>query len=136
MNDQAQERIVRAWHALPAECRRVPASANEIAAIERDFGPIPTDYRWFLEACGGGTVGSKWLDDVRELRRSHEKFQQEAIPGGWTMTNVFLLGWDGSGNPLVIDLTTGRVLVEDHTFGGVYTVADSFEAFLMSGLVE
>ena len=63
-------------------------------------------------------------------------FDGRPSPGGWTMTNVFLLGWDGAGNPLAIDLTTGRVLVEDHTFGGVHTVADSFEAFLTSGLVE
>ena len=53
---------------------------------------------------------------------------------GWTMGGVFVVGWDGTGNPYGIELETGRMLVEDHNFGGIHEMASSFEDFLVRGL--
>ena len=52
------------------------------------------------------------------------------------MADVFVIGWDGAGNPFGIDRATGRVLVEDHNFGGIHEMAESFSAFLEAGLKE
>ena len=52
------------------------------------------------------------------------------------MRNVFVIGWDGAGNPYGIDSATGKLLVEDHNFGGIHEVATSFEAFLTKGLLS
>jgi hypothetical protein len=59
---------------------------------------------------------------------------ESRIPNGWTLKGVFVIGWDGAGNPFGIDGDSGRVLVEDHNFGGVHELATSFEAFLARGL--
>ena len=107
-----------------------------MAEFEREYGPVPDDVRWFLTACGGGTVGSEWVDGITELLDTHRKFRDEcALKDGWTMRGVFVIGWDGSGNPFGIEASTGKVLAEDHTFGGIHEVAESFESFLKSGLL-
>ena len=132
-----QERVVKAWQALPEGCRKAPATAEQLEAFEHRFTPIPPAYRWFLQVCGGGTIGSEWIDGIGELADSHEKFERErAGDRGWRMREVFVIGWDGSGNPIALDNRSGAVVVEDHTFGGVHRMAESFEAFLVSGLVE
>lgn len=51
------------------------------------------------------------------------------------MEGVFVLGWDGAGNPFGIETTTGKLLVEDHNFGRAHEMASSFEAFLEQGLL-
>jgi hypothetical protein len=85
--------------------------------------------------CGGGTVGSEWVDGIKELDRTHEKFLEESTgPNGWTMTEVFVIGWDGSGNPFGIHRESGRILVEDHNCGGVHELAPSLAVFLLEGL--
>ncbi|MBC7967699.1 MAG: SMI1/KNR4 family protein, partial [Fuerstia sp.] len=95
--------------------------------FENVFGSIPTDYRWYLATCGGGVIGSEWVDDITQLKDSHLKFSSE----GWTMNNVFVIGWDGGGNPMGIDRATGRILVEDHDFGGIHVLANSFADFVL-----
>ena len=52
------------------------------------------------------------------------------------MRGVFVVGWDGGGNPFGVDAASGAVLVEDQQFGGVHRVAESFEAFLVAGILE
>jgi hypothetical protein len=46
------------------------------------------------------------------------------------MQNVFIIGWDGAGNPFGIDERTGQILVKDHTFGGIHIMAPSLELLL------
>jgi hypothetical protein len=41
------------------------------------------------------------------------------------MDGVFVIGWDGGGNPFDIQATSRKVLVEDHDFGGIHEMADS-----------
>ena len=117
--------------------RSAVATEDELTAFEALYGSIPLDFRWFLAECGGGPVGSEWVDSIAELPQSHSRFQkQSAEAGGWTMRDVFIIGWDGSGNPLGIHAPTGEVWVEDHNFGGVHRVAESFERFLSIGLIN
>ncbi len=114
----------------------MPASDQELIELEAELGPIPSDFRWFLHALGGGPVGSEWIDNQNDLRESHAKFNAEtALPNGWTLKDCFVVGWDGSGNPLAIDNTTGALVVEDHNFGGIHQVAPSFLDFLRKGLL-
>jgi SMI1/KNR4 family protein SUKH-1 len=134
MDAALRQAIVTAWHELPAGCRYPPATEEQLLKFEVEFGAIPPDYRWFLAACGGGTCGREWVDGIAELVETHRKFRAESRPGGWRMRNVFVIGWDGFGNPFAIDSISGRLLAEDHNFGGIHEMAKSFPAFLCDAL--
>ena len=134
MNERLQDSLVKAWRDLPAELRFAPATQDQLREFESIFGSIPLQFRWFLEVCGGGVVGSEWVDDVLRLAESHRKYRREFGPGGWTMVDVFIIGWDGAGNPMGINVKTGQVIVEDHNFGGIHQLASSFLDFLSDGL--
>jgi len=125
--------LLSAWHSLPAEVRSAPASEEALVEFERTHGPVPAEYRQFLGRCGGGPVGSEWVDGIERLAATHAKFRRECGPVGWRNSNVFAIGWDGSGNPISID-ATGAVVVESHDHGGVHVLAASFAAFLAKGL--
>ena len=133
MNDALRDAIRSAHAGLPDDCRYAPATEKQLREFEAIFGPIPGDYRWYLAHCGGGVIGSEWVDGIDELPASHRKFRAECGPGGWSMRDVFVIGWDGRGNPFGIHRSTGKLLVEDHDFGGVHEVAESFEAFVIRG---
>lgn len=136
MDALQKSNLIGAFNALSDGCRYPAATEAELAAFEADFAPIPSNFRWFLAACGGGTIGSEWVDGINELRDSHHKFNAESsADGGWTMRGVFVIGWDGSGNPFGIHNSTGKLVVEDHDFGGVHEMADSFTAFLVAKLL-
>lgn len=122
--------IIAAHRALPEGIRSSPATEQEMAAFESTYGPIPRAYRWYLEHCGGGIAGAERLDDIHRLADSHRRFHRESGDGGWTMRDVFIIGWDGGGNPFGISTRTGEVLVEDHDFGGIHVLAPSLEMFL------
>lgn len=119
---------------MPDSLRREPASEEQLREFEASFGAIPAGYRWFLLTCGGGHFGSEEVDDIIRLTKSHAKFRHESGPSGWTMTGVFIIGWDGAGNPFGIETTTGRVVVEDHNFGGIHVLAPSLEEFMLRGV--
>lgn len=127
MTPTQQTKILEFHLSLPEGCRSAPATQQEIASFEKEFGTIPDDYRWYLTACGGGVVGSEWVDDIAKLRKTHLKFSEE----DWNLKGVFAIGWDGAGNPMVIERVTGRMLVSDHNFGGVHVLADSFADFVL-----
>jgi hypothetical protein len=126
-----KERIASALTQLPSDVRERPATATELDRFEEGNGVIPAEFRWFLQSCGGGVVGAERLDGVRTLAQSHEKYRREfGPPSGWSMENVFIIGWDGAGNPIGIHKRSGRILIEDHNFGGVHEVARSLFEFL------
>jgi hypothetical protein len=137
VNELLKERIVRAWQSLPESIKGRAASDDELRDFEQEYGTtIPPEFRWFLLACGACPIGSEWVDGIKELHQSHEKFAKESnAPNCWTMKDVFIIGWDGGGNPFGICAKTGRVLVEDHDFGGIHEMASSFENFLKKGLL-
>ena len=85
--------------------------------------------------CGGGHFGSEEVDDIVELTKSHAKFRREfGPPRGWTMRDVFIIGWDGFANPFGIETASGRVVVEDHNFSGIHELAPSLEEFMLRGV--
>lgn len=130
-----KQKIEQHIAAMPESLRCDPASEEQLREFEAIHGEIPADYRWFLLACGGGHFGAEVIDDIGRLTKSHAKFKREfGPPRGWTMRDVFIIGWDGAGNPFGIERSTGRVLVEDHNFGGIRELALSLEEFMLKGV--
>ena len=127
MTTEQKAKIVRFHSKLPSGCRSEPAGLDAIAAFEIEYGPIPEQYRWYLQECGGGVVGSEWVDDIEELKKSHRKFKNEE----GDLISSFIFGWDGGGNPILIDRTTGKVFTHDHDFGGTHIIAESFVSFYL-----
>lgn len=127
MTSEQQSRIVEFHESLPTGCRSKPATLEEVESFESEVARIPEEYRWYLLSCGGGVIGSEWVDDITELRDTHTRFSEEE----WSLGEVFPIGRDGWGNPMVIDLSTGRILIEDHEFGGVHELASSFAEFVL-----
>lgn len=120
---------------MPPALRSQPATEEQLSEFEASHGPIPEDYRWFLLACGGGHFGAEEVDDIVRLAKTHAKFQSESdLPNGWTMRGVFVIGWDGVGNPFGIEEVSGRVVLENHSLGGVHELALSLQDFMLRGI--
>jgi SMI1 / KNR4 family (SUKH-1) len=131
---QLEANLLDAWEQLPSEVRSRRATRADIAELERELGVVPDDYAWFLLNLGGGPVGTEWIDDLQTVRTSHRKFESEKEL--WTLRDCFIVGWDGAGNPLVIDDNTGKLITEDHNFGGIHEVSPSFFRFLSDGILR
>lgn len=135
LSSDAKQKIEGHIEAMPDELRCEPATEEQLREFETSDGAIPSDYRWFLLTCGGGHFGSEQVDDIARLARSHAKFRRDfGPPRGWTMSGVFIIGWDGEGNPFGIETATGRVVVEDHNFGGIHKLSPSLEEFMLRGI--
>lgn len=135
MTEQLREALLAAWRDCPEEYRSSPATEEELSAFESEFGRLPPEHREYLAVCGGGIgAAPEWLDNIAELRNTYQHCQKGLAQGWLTMADVFVIGWDGCGNPFGIERASGRILVEDHDFGGVHEMASSFVALLWSGL--
>jgi hypothetical protein len=136
MHPTSRALILELWLARPDEIRYAPATEDALGFFEKEFGPIPEDFRWFLAACGGGVVGSEWIDGIEQLAGSHRKHLGEKKPDGWR-ANFFLIGWDGAGQPFGIDRATGEIVVEpEGSDTEVERLSPSIEAFLLKGLID
>ena len=134
ISDASKRSIVERWQERPDGISYPPASKIDLDDFESIHGKIPDDFRWFLECCGSGVIGSEWIDGIDDLYASHTKFHAECqIPDGWKTHEMFIIGWDGGGNPIGIMLD-GAVVAEDHDFGGLHTLSPSLEAFILAGL--
>ena len=135
LSPSTKQKIQQHIAAMPESLRREPATEDGLREFEAAFGVIPDDYRWLLLTCGGGHFGTEEVDDIVRLTKSHTKFRREfGPPRGWTMHDVFIIGWDGAGNPFGIEASTGRVVVEDHNFGGIHELAPSLEKLMQRGV--
>ncbi len=134
LSPSAKQKIQQHIAAMPESLRRATATEEQLREFETAYGVIPDDYRWFLLTCGGGHFASEEVDDIVRLTKSHAKFRREfGPPRGWTMRNVFIIGWDGAGNPFGIEKAMGRLIVEDHNFGDIHELAPSLEEFMLRG---
>lgn len=133
MNEMLKEAVVVTFANLPDDCRSKPATEEQLKKFETRFGEIPSDFRWYLATCGGGVCGQVWIDNIERLEKMQRKFKLETGPDGWRMQGVFVIGWDASGNPFGIEWSSGRVVVEDHHFGRIHGLAESFPRFLIEG---
>ncbi len=133
-----EETAVKSAHdVLPEGCKSDPASEEQLKNFESEFGSIPLDYRWYLLNCGGGVIGSEWIDGIGELPETHRKFQKGKDEGHHSLTNFFPVGWDGGGNPYGFDLDSEAIVTEDHGFGGIHREADNFyELLTIKGLIK
>lgn len=136
MSPATQSVLQEHWRKRPEGMRYSPATEQELSRFESAFCPIPKDFRWFLAKCGGGVVGSEWIDGISQLSATHEKYNREKGSQGWQRSAAFVIGWDGSGNPISICDVSGVVLVEDHNSHEVYELAPSFEEFLTKGILN
>ena len=137
MTPQQKDAVQAAHFKLPEDCRSQPATNEELESFEREFGPIPEDFRWYLVECGGGVIGSEWINDIRELAATHKLVKQAQSRGFYKIARFFPLGWDGSGNPYGYDLDTGDIVTEDHDFGGIHKVAtDFYDLLSRKGLIK
>ena len=137
MDEALRRALLADWDECPDDERFPPATEDQLRQFESEFGPIPTVFRQYLSICGGGLVGggAECVDGIERLSVTHRRFGQEVLLGYWKlMSDVFVIGWDGCGNPYGIHRETGRLLVEDHTFGGIHEMAASFEGFLRKNL--
>ena len=131
----SSELLLELWLQLPEEVRSRKATAVEIAEFEAEHAPIPECFKDFLMNFGGGPIGGEWICGIDSLPRVFKKCNHEKISGHWNGESGFPIGSDGAGNPITISLD-GRVLVEDHNFGGVHVLAPTFSLFLASGLSD
>src|SRR5258706_12991436 len=121
LSQSSRQKIQDHIMAMPACLRHPPATEQQLREFEATFGPIPEDYRWFLLTCGGGHFGAAEVDNIERLAKGHAKFRREfGPPRGWTMHDVFIIGWDGGGNPFRVERSTGGIGVEDHDVGGIH----------------
>jgi SMI1 / KNR4 family (SUKH-1) len=135
LSAESKQKIQAHVEAMPAGLKCSPATEEQLLEFESTYGAIPEDYRWFLLVCGGAHFGAEKVDDISRLKTSHAKFKREfGPPRSWTMKDVFVIGWDGLGNPFGIEYSTGRILVEDHNFGGIHELAPSLEEFMLKGV--
>ncbi|MBA4191864.1 MAG: SMI1/KNR4 family protein [Planctomycetaceae bacterium] len=135
MDETFKQDVLAAWRQIPEDVRSPAAIESQLQDFEVEFGPIPENFRWYLLECGGGPGGTEWMDSITQLAETHRRFRTELAAGYWAgMTEVFVLGHDGCGNPYGIHRCTGKLLVEDHDFGGVHELASSFADYLRQGL--
>ncbi|MCJ8332441.1 MAG: SMI1/KNR4 family protein [Lentisphaeria bacterium] len=113
MNTKTKEKLLSQLLELPNELFGQPATDEDIHLFEQQFGPIPESYKWVLKNCGKMIIGSDFTDDIIQLSESHKKFNAEKLIGnGWTLKDIFLIGWDGAGNPIGIEIQSGHILIE------------------------
>ena len=137
MDRNTQLAIARAFERYPRGMRYRKATEDDLRSFEAQFGAIPKILRWFLVECGGGVVGSEWVDGIDELVETHNRFSEERAEGFWDLLDqVFVIGRDGGGNYFGIQRATGSIVVQDHDFGGIHTMAQSFDAFLAAGFSD
>jgi hypothetical protein len=136
ISDDSKKAILEHWALRPPGISYAPASEAELQDFEGIHGKIPDDFRWFLQSCGSGVIGSEWIDGIDNLYSSHTKFHSEAqIPNGWKTSEMFIIGWDGCGSPIGI-MPVGTVVVEYPNLDGVHCLALSLEEFILKGITD
>ncbi len=134
ISEENKKKIIELWQAREPGLSYPVAKDEEIKDFEECCREIPEDYLWFLKNCGGGVVGSEWVDGIDDLHSTHTKFDDEcAIPNGYTIKDSFIVGWDGAGNPMAIS-PEGKIIVQWHDSGDIEVLSESFENWLLSGL--
>ena len=128
MNEEQRRKVKAGWMARFSDFLPPKASESQLQAFEAEHGPLPKDVRWFLAECGGGgldpSIGGQ--SGIEALSRAHRKFKKEVAKGFWDlMRATFMLGWDGAGNAFGLEIPSGRVVLQDHNFGGLHEIAPS-----------
>lgn len=113
------------------------ATASDVNLIESKLKlKLDEDYIDFITSFGGGLIGSSEIysmsnssmmdEDIIEL---NETYKNDNFWEG--IDNWIIIGSDHSGNPIGIDLD-GKIVSNDHDFGGIYVIAESFSDYLIT----
>lgn len=91
----------------PKWSKRLPATADEIKAMEDRFGPLPADYKALLEQSNGGSIygfsTSFIVWSTKEVIQHHKEGDYyEYIPAS------VIFGSDGGGTIYCFDLRPGK----------------------------
>jgi len=134
ITEKNKKAIEKIWYSRKGDLSNTVANDIEIEGFINRYGEIPEDYLWFIKTCGGGVVGSEWIDGITDLHSTHDKFNKECnIPNGYTIGDSFVIGWDGAGNPIAIH-PDGKVISQWHDSGDIVVLSESFEKWLQVGL--
>ena len=105
-----------------------PQERGIVKEVLEKYGIDNAVYFEWLVASGGGPIGPDWYDSPQELAKSQEKLNNE-----WPDETGFVIGWDGVGNPILIQ-PSGQIYSPDHDFGQSMTMGESFEDLLKKAL--
>jgi len=112
-------------------------SDEEIDAASQKIGiQFPEDYRQFLQRYGSAMVGAYPIFGLRPVavlgkRRWSvlEMTNQFRSSSSDEFSDWIVFSEDHAGSPIGMD-TKGKVWINDHDFGGVTELADSFEEYI------
>lgn len=117
------------------------ATTADIKFIENTLNlKLDEDYIDFISSFGGGVLGNKEIYSIKNseiigdenIIEINERYKNDDWEG---IEKWLIIGTDHSGNPIGID-TNGKIVSNDHDFGGIFTVAESFEDYLRKILEE
>ncbi len=132
MSEELKAALLAKWNRYPD--RNPPATEAELMAFEQEFGPIPAEFREYLALCGGEIGQGEWDErtfNLPNLVYEYREYQNSTV--NWSIEGVFVIGCDGAGNRFGIETSTGRILLQDHNFGGIHELAPSLWEFFMLG---
>ena len=103
ISDASKRSIVERWQERPDGISYPPATKAELDDFESIHSRIPDDFRWFLECCGSGVLGSEWINGIDDLYASHTKFDAECqLPNGWKTREMFIMSVVSAILPLAV----------------------------------
>ena len=134
MSEELKAALLAEWRVNPDGYRTLPPSEEALRSFEQEFGSIPAEFREYLALCGGGIGKGEWDErtfNLPNLVYVYREHQHGFIT--WSLEGVFVIGSDDAGNLFGIETSTGRILLEDHNFGGIHELAPSLSEFFMLG---
>lgn len=123
-----------------------PISFEKLKEAENNLGlNLPKNYKDFLLNYGCGLCGQVevfGLGDLNEMKKHYylpkSSFVEETLEFreyyGGEYTDFIVIGQDGCGNYILLNVNNELVISPDHNFGGVYTLANNFEEYLLKSI--
>ena len=94
---------------------------------------LPNSYKEFILTYGSGMCGqveviglgnTSFVNETLKFRNFYEDKYVDFI----------VIGFDDYGNYIILNVHTELILLPDHNFGGVYTLANNFEEYLLKAI--
>jgi len=105
-----------------------PVDIHVVKHLLAKFKVSDETYIQWLAETNGGLIISNWYDGIDELQDSQDKLASEP----WNIKS-FVIGWDGSGNPIAL-LPDNSIHVEYANLGGTQQLAKDFAQLLKQGV--
>ena len=132
LSPDAKAKIEAHLAKFPIAVRERAATEAELREFEAAFGAIPDDYRWLLVAAVAAWLARSELTASRSLPSLTPSFAASLDRHAVGRCEMFsLLAGMVAVNPFGIEQSSGRILVEDHDFGGIHEMAASLQEFIL-----